>query len=251
MRAIAGLALTLISALAWNAWAFQSASPAAARAPYAIAHSPNPPHGGAKVSIAWLSKVGGEVELASAFGKDFHPALAQTAVTEGNIIRTGRGGAEVQLQDQSTIRLGPGSVIAFPRLELLSSGTKVYVVQGLRGTIYVSLMPNYIVDTKGNDFQLTFGEQQVYLRPAGHIRLEIDPKEARLAMLEGKGRVDGPFGSMELARKRTFTFNLTEQSQPVVSKKVASNPMDKWDAWAVAYHRHDITTFSRGLFTAP
>jgi hypothetical protein len=198
-----------------------------------------------------LDKVEGEVEFASELGQDFHPAIGQTAITQGNMIRTGRGATEVQLQDQSTIRLGPGSVIAFPRLELLPSGNKVYLMRGLRGTIYVSLMPNYIVDTKGNDFQLAFGQQQVYLQPSGHIRLEIDPREARLVILDGKGRVEGPFGSMELARKRTFTFDLTGHSRPVVSKRVASNPMDKWDAAAVAYHRHDITMFSRGLFTGP
>src|SRR6202007_599403 len=123
-------------------------------------------------------------------------------------------------------------------LELLSSGTKVATARGVRGTIYVSLMPNYIVDTRGNDFLLTFGQQQVYLQPSGHIRLEMDPKEARLAMLEGKGRVDGPFGSMALARKSTLTFSLTQQSQPDVAKKVTANPMDKWDTAAVAYHRH-------------
>lgn len=247
MRAIAGIVFTLISALASNAWAFQTASPAPPRAPYIA----NPPHSGSKVSIAWLSEVAGEVELASAFGKDFQPALAQTAVTEGNIIRTGMGRAEVQLEDQSTIRLGPYSAIVFPHLELLPSGTKVSTVRGVRGTIYVSLMPSYIINTKGNEFQLTFGQEQVYLQPSGHIRLVIDPNEARLAMLDGKGRVDGPFGSMELAKKRTFTFSLMDQSQPAVAKKVTANPMDKWDTAAVAYHRHDVTTFVRGLFTVP
>lgn len=198
-----------------------------------------------------MDKVDGQVELASGVGQDFHPAMGQTALIQGNILRTGRGGAEVQLQDQSTLRVGPGSVIAFPRLELLPSGNKVYVMQGVRGTIYVSLMPNYIIDTKGNDFQLTFGQQQVHLQPSGHIRLEIDPKEARLAMLDGKGRVEGPFGSMELAKKKTFTFDLTGKSQPVVSNKVAANPMDKWDTWAVAYHQHTINRFDRGLLTVP
>jgi hypothetical protein len=251
MRAIAGLALTLISALAWNAWAFQSALPAVARDPYSAAHPPGQPHSGSKVSIAWLSEVAGEVELANTYGKEFHPALGQTAVAEGNVIRTGMGRAEVQLVDQSTIRLGPYSVVVFPRLELLPSGTKVSIARGVRGTIYVSLMPNYIINTKGNEFQLTFGQQQVYLQPSGHIRLEIDPKEARLAMLDGKGRVDGPFGSMALARKRTLTFSLIEQSQPGVAKKVTANPMDKWDTAAVAFHRHDATSFARGLFNVP
>jgi hypothetical protein len=167
-----------------------------------------------KVAIAWLSEVTGEVELASAFGKEFQPALNHTAILQENVIRTGMGRAEVELEDQSTIRVGPNSAVVFPRLELRPSGTKLSTVRGIRGTIYVSLMPNYLIDTRGNDFELKFGQQQVYLQPSGHVRLEIDREEARLAMLDGKGRVEGPFGSMELAKKRTFTFSLTEPSQP-------------------------------------
>jgi hypothetical protein len=157
------------------------------------------------------------------------------------------GRAEVELEDQTTIRLGPGSVIAFPRLELLPSGTKVFTVRGVRGTIYVSLMPDYIIDSKGNEFEVAFGQQQLFLKPSGHVRLEMDRKEARLVMRDGKGQVNGPFGSMELARKRTFTFNLMEPSQPDVVKKVNANPMDKWDKVAVAFHRHEIASPSAWL----
>ncbi len=157
------------------------------------------------------------------------------------------GRAEVELEDQTTIRVGPDSVIAFPRLELLHSGTKVFTVRGVRGTIYVSLMPNYMIDTKGNDFELAFGQQQLHLKPSGHLRLEMDHKEARLVMRDGKGQVSGPFGSMELAKKRTFTFNLIESSPPAVVEKVNANPMDKWDRWAVAFHRHEIASPSDSL----
>lgn len=251
MRAIASITFTLISAFTWNAWAFQSASPPAAREPYTAARPPDQPHSNTKVAIAWFSDVEGEVQLASAYGKEFQPALAHTPITQGNFIRTGIGRAEVELEDHTTIRLGPFSVIAFPRLELLPSGAKMYTVRSLRGTVYISLIPNYIADTKGNDFQLTFGLQQVYLKPSGHVRLEMDPMEARLVILDGKGQVNGPFGSMELARKRTFTFNLKDQSQPVVVKKVAANPLDKWDTAVVASHQSGtvLPRMAYGFFT--
>lgn len=243
MRAIACIAFTLISAFAWNAWAFQNASLSPTRAPY----NPAQPHGNTKIAIAWLSEVSGEVELASGFGKEFQRPLNHTAVIQGSIIRTGMGRAEVELEDQTTIRVGPDSAIAFTRLELLPSGTKASTVRGVRGTIYVSLMPDYIIDTKGNDFELAFGRQQLYLKPSGHVRLEMDRNEARIAMLDGKGQVSGPFGLVELARKRTFTFSLAEPSQPEVVKKVTANPMDKWDMWAVAFHRHEIASPSDWL----
>jgi hypothetical protein len=102
------------------------------------------------------------------------------------------------------------------------------------------LIPKYVAHTEGNDFQLTFGQEQVVLQPAGHIRLEMDSAEARLVMRDGKGQVNGPFGSMVLVKKRTFTFNPKDQSQPVVVKKVTANPLDKWDTEAVALHQGDV-----------
>jgi hypothetical protein len=253
MRVIASIAITLVSVLACNMWALQNPPPVPAREPYRAAQPPGQPHGNTKVAIAWFSEVTGEVELTSAFGKDFQKPLNHSAVSEGNIIRTGMGSAEIELEDQSTIRVGPGSVIAFPRLELLPSGNKASSVRGLRGTIYVSLMPNYIVDTRGNDFELLFGKQQVHLKPSGHVRLEIDHTEARLVIRDGKGEVNGPFGSMDLVKKRTFHFDLNEQSQPSVVMKVTKNPMDKWDAAAVAFHQDQIATPGRigARFFAP
>jgi len=239
------IAFTLVSALACNTWALQNAPPAPAREPYRAAQPPGQPHGNTKVAIAWFSEVSGEVELASAVDQEFQRPLNHSAIIQGNIIRTGKGAAEVELEDQSTIRVGPNSVIAFPRLELLPSGTKASAVRGLRGTIYVSLMPTYIVDTRGNDFELLFGKQQVHLKPSGHVRLEIDHTEARLVIRDGKGEVNGAFGSMDLVKKRTFHFDLNEQSQPSVVMKVTKNPMDKWDAAAVAFHQDQIATPGR------
>jgi len=127
VKAIAKLALVLLSASAWNMrplHAQQIATPPStaavgdSRAP----HGSNPSHGSMKVAIAWLSDVKGEVQVASSTGREFHPAYAHTPVTEGNVIRTAMGRAEVEFEDNSSVRLGPYSLVEFPRLELLPSG---------------------------------------------------------------------------------------------------------------------------------
>ena len=258
MKAIAKLALVLLSASAWNMrplHAQQIATPPStaavgdSRAP----HGSNPSHGSMKVAIAWLSDVKGQVQLASSTGTEFHPAYAHTPVTEGNVIRTAMGRAEVEFEDNSSVRLGPYSLVEFPRLELLPSGARASNVSVLKGTVYVSLIPVYIVKTKGNDFQLMFGQQLLHLQPSSHVRLELYATGARLAVLDGAGRVDGPFGAIELVKKRTFTFSFSGQPKPAVVKEVVANPMDAWDSSAVTFHQNNARSGKMGgnLFEPP
>ena len=258
MKAIAKFALILMSASAWNmrslhAQQMATPPPAEASDDSKSPHGANPPHGNAKVTIAWLSDVKGDVQLANTPGTEFQTAYAHTPVTEGNVIQTVMGRAEVEFEDNSAVRLGPYSLVEFHRLELLPSGAKASNVSVLKGTVYVGIIPAYIVKPQWDDFELMFGQQLLHLQPSSHVRLELSATGARLAVLDGAGRVDGPFGPTELVRKRTFTFGLVGQSKPAVVNKVAANPMDAWDTSAVTVHRNNakVGKMSGNLFKPP
>jgi hypothetical protein len=216
-------------------------------------HSQDQSHASGKVAIAWLSDVKGEVQLANSTGNEFRPASVHIPITSGNVIETAMGRAEVEFEDNSTVRLGPYSSVEFSRLELLPSGATASNVHVLKGTVYASVIPAYIAHTKGSDCQMSFGRQHLHLQPSGHVRLELDATEARLAVLDGTGRVDGPFGAIELVKKRTFTFSFTGQSNPTMEKKVAANRMDVWDSSAVALHENNTKLGQprRSLFIPP
>ena len=85
-------------------------------------------------------------------GKGFEGAMANLPVIEGSKLKTEDGVAEVEFEDNSTVRLAQNSVVEFPRLELLPSGAKASTISVLQGTVYVSL-----VNTKGNEFSVKFG----------------------------------------------------------------------------------------------
>jgi hypothetical protein len=258
VKAIAKFALILISASAWSLrslHAEQMATPpsTAASDDSKSPHGLNPPHGTAKVAIAWLSDVKGEVQLANATGTEFRPAYAHTPVSEGNVIQTVMGRAEVEFEDNSALRLGPYSLVEFHRLELLPSGAGASNVSVLKGTVYVSIIPAYIVKPQWDDFQLMFGQQLLHLQPSSHVRLELSATGARLAVLDGAGRIDGPFGPTEVVRKRTFTFSFVGQSKPAVVNNVAANPLDAWGSSAVTVHRNNAKAgkMSGNLFRPP
>ena len=78
-----------------------------------------------KVRIVRLSEVKGEVQMDRQTGKGFEAAMANLPVVEGSKLKTGDGVAEVEFEDNSTVRLALNSEVEFPKLELLPSGAKI------------------------------------------------------------------------------------------------------------------------------
>jgi hypothetical protein len=194
-----------------------------------------------KVRIVRLSEVKGAVQMDRQTGKGFEAAMANLPVVEGSKLKTADGVAEVEFEDNSTVRLGLNSEVEFPQLELLPSGAKSSSITVLQGTVYVSL-----INTKGNEFSVKFGHQTVSLPPDSHIRLQLTPTEANLAVLHGEALVEQPSGPTSVGKNKTMTFNLADQNPPVIAKNVVEQPLDKWDSDAMQYHKSFANASSFG-----
>ena len=201
--------------------------------PTAAAHS--------KVRIVRLSEVKGDVELDRNTGRGYESPMTNLPITEGVKLKTGTGVAEIEFEDNSTVRVGPNSIVEFPRLELLPSGAKASAVHLLQGTVYVSLL-----NTKGNEFTLTFGKEKVSLPPDSHIRLELTADQANLAVLHGNALVEEPSSIATVGKNKTMTFHLASDSQPELAKNVADAPLDSWDKEATQYHKSYANASSFG-----
>ena len=217
-------------ALLSTAFAAQQAAPGDDAAPQATA----PFHANSKVRIVRLSEVKGEVQLDRSTGQGFEPAMANIPIIENAQLQTSTGAAEVEFEDNSTLRLGPDSLVKFPQLEMQPSGVKVSTIAVEKGMVYLSRL-----NTK-DEFTIAFGQEKVYLEPASHIRLEVEPTEAKLAVFEGSAKVEGPSGAVEAAKKKTLVFNLADPNAPVVAKNVSSDPFDSWDHDSADYHKRYV-----------
>jgi FecR protein len=231
-----------LSSVAQESVAQEPVAPAtAADSNDAVAASAEPPvSSNSKVRIVRLSEVKGEVQLDRLTGKGFEGAMANLPVTEGARLKTGNGVAEVEFEDNSTIRVAQNSLIEFPRLEMLPSGAKTSSVSLLQGTVYVNLL-----NTKGNEFSVKFGLQSVNLPPDSHIRLQLTPTEANLAVMHGEVAVQEPSGTTVVGKNKTATFS-AGQSEPMIAKSVVEQPLDSWDHDAVQYHKSYANATSFG-----
>lgn len=186
-----------------------------------------------KVRIVRLSEVKGDVQMDRAIGRGMETAIANLPVVEQTRMQSGMGAAEVEFEDNSTLRMGPNSIVEFPKLERLPNGTTVSWVRVVRGTAYVSLMKSSLA----NQFTILFGAQTVMLPPNSHVRLDMGTADAKLAVLDGTLKLQGANGETDVSKKKTVTFNLATAGELNVDNHVASGPLDEWDKNAVGYHQ--------------
>jgi len=208
----------------------------AAGQPGATPAGPAPSSSVSNVRIVRLSEHKGTVLLDRNTGNGFEPAVVNMPIVEKSRLMTGDGLAEVEFEDNSSLRLGPNSMVEFPELARLAAGTTASSAHLVKGIVYVSLLK-----TRGNEFNLLFGQQKLELPPGSHIRLQIDGMVARLAVLDGTLRIDGASGAMDVTRNKTVTFNLQGQdqnaAQPTIAKNVAPyEELDAWDKKEAEYH---------------
>ena len=187
--------------------------------------------GNSKVRIVRLSEVKGDVKIKHEDDRAFESAMANLPIVEGSRLRTGTGVAEVEFEDNSTLRIGPDSIVVFPQLERTPTGKTASTVQLVQGIAYVSLLKS-----TGNQFTLKFGERNLDLQPGTHLRLQIDGSDARLAVLDGMLNMDSAAGPVTVAKKKTASFDITNQSQPTITKDFTTSELDSWDHDAAAYH---------------
>lgn len=212
--------------------------------------STGPSSGLSKVRIVRLSEVRGTVQMDRAVGRGYEPAVQNLPIVEASRIRTGVGIAEIEFEDNSTLRLAPNTEVAFQQLERAASGATITHVRVVRGMAYVSLMK-----TRGNDFTLSFGParnpEDLRLLPASHVRLQVDPAGAHLAVLSGNAEVNSANGPITVQRGRTVTIDFAKAENPRVIKQVASESFDKWDRESAQYHERVASLSAFGSSDSP
>ncbi len=186
---------------------------------------------GSGVRIVRLSQVRGEVQLDRKANAGYEVAFANLPIAQSQMLRTQQGVAEVEFEDNSTLRITPDSVIEFPVLRREASGATNTGVKLLSGTLYVSL-----VSTKGNEFTVMLGRDTIVLAPSSHIRIEADGSKSMLAVFSGSAQVVDQTGTVTVEKKKTFLIDATAQTPPEEAKNEKPQPFDEWDKTEMEYH---------------
>jgi ferric-dicitrate binding protein FerR (iron transport regulator) len=191
--------------------------------------------GDTHVRIVRLSQVQGKVGMDRGTGHGVEASMQNMPIIEGMLLGTADEDsyAEVEFEDGSTIRLGPGTAVKFMQLVTRASGAKATTVRVDRGTVFVSRE-----HTKPDEFMLLAGEtEKLTVTPATHMRLELLGTKMALAVFSGDVAVEGTGAPMTVGKKQTLSLDIADKSsQPQLAKKVEDGPFDGWDKDAQQYH---------------
>jgi FecR protein len=182
--------------------------------------------------IVRLSDVHGSVQIDKNSGLGFENAFLNLPITQGTQLKTrDTGRAEIEFEDGSTLRLAPNTTVEFSSLSLSDAGQRISVVNLIEGVAYVNWLG------KGaDDFTLNFSREKLSLDHAAHFRVETSTAAAKLAVFKGDLAVDTPSGKLDLAKKKTASFDAGDDDKYTVANNVETAPLDSWDKEAISYH---------------
>jgi hypothetical protein len=206
-----------------------------------------------QVRIVRLSQTKGMVDLDRGTGAGFELGFMNLPIVEGARLRTGQESwAEVEFENNSSLRITPDSQVEFTRLGRDASGDLITRVKLVRGTLYVSLAK--YKEGSGSFFVNAEGKT-VTLPPSSHIRLDLYPSGSELVVVKGIVKVEDPPAVWMVDKSKALTFGNSEIPKVVSSNSEAPGLYDQWDAASVKYHEfqasgagyqygaHDLQTY--------
>jgi hypothetical protein len=193
-----------------------------------------------QVRIVRLSFTDGSVLIDRNTGS-FEKAIMNMPIVEGTKLVTETGArAEVELEDGSTVRLGPNAEVDFTQLSLKDDGGKVSAVEVRQGTVYFDITRH-----KNDEFRVAFAADQVTLDHAARFRVTVGEDKAELAALDSDLKVQGP-EEVAVKKGQTLTVDL-ESGQFAVAKGIAADPLDDWVKAREAYRDRYASNQSYGV----
>ncbi|MGH9501052.1 MAG: DUF6600 domain-containing protein [Terriglobales bacterium] len=179
-----------------------------------------------------LSDAEGDVLIDRNTGQGYEKAFLNLPLVQGMKIQTGKDGrAGLELEDGSTLRLTPDSVLEIPQLSLRDSGAKVSFFHLQEGLAYVNFL-----GAKDSELTLTFAHETIAIHQPTHLRIDMGDTVAKVAVFKGDVQIVAPSGSVEVGKGKTANFDLTNNHQELVSK-IGDEPYDSWDKQQSQYQQ--------------
>ncbi|MGB7585651.1 MAG: FecR family protein, partial [Terriglobales bacterium] len=174
--------------------------------------------------VVRLGEAEGDVRVDRNTAQGYEKAFLNLPITQGMKIQTGDDGrAALELEDGSTLRLTPNTVLEVPQLSLRDSGAKVSTFHLQEGTAYINFL-----SAKDSELTLTFAHETVAVNQTAHLRIEMGDTDAEIAVFKGAVQVAAPSGIVEVSKGKTADFDLVNDSHKLASE-IADNYYDAWD----------------------
>ena len=199
------------------------------------------------VRIVRLSYVDGNMQMDRTTGQGMERAILNSPIVEGSRLVTGNDGlAEVEFENNSTVRLGEATEVKFRQLLINDAGDKVNEVELVRGTIYFDARSG-----KSDIYRVIAADRTFVLRHDSQVRFMMSGDQVQAAVLNGEAQFDNAAQLVRIKKNDTLTVDATNPAGFVIAKGVDSLPLDRWNneraAYQTVYAYNNYGYGSRGL----
>lgn len=198
----------------------------------AIGTSPEP-EGSNSVRFVRLSQASDEVFMDRQTGLGYEAVVANFPIVQGALLKTGRGAAEVELEDGTALRLVPNTEVGFTQLRRSPAGNTISTVNVFRGTVYAS-----VVKSKEDIFTLTSGDGVVQIKPKSHLRMEVGNPETRLSVITGEATFTSGPETHEVGKMKSLIFNTVTRAPAELVAGIEDAAFDNWDMQQESFHQN-------------
>ena len=182
------------------------------------------------VRIIRLSYVDGSVQMDRP-GQGMERAILNTPVTEGFRLVTGNDGlAEVEFENNSSVRLGENSEVHFSKLIVNDAGLKVNELDAVKGTLYIDTR-----SSKGDIYRVLAGNSTFSVDRDTQLRFSNDNGRVALSVMKGEAQLENQATAVKIKKKETLTLDSDSASGYQIAKGVEAAPLDRWNDERSAY----------------
>ena len=184
------------------------------------------------VRIVRLSYLNGQVQTDRATGQGLERAILNTPITQGVRVVTGDDGlAEVEFENESTLRIAQNSEIQFRALSMNDFGAKTNEIEVIKGVVYLDAR------SKGDIYRMKSGDSTFLVQRDTQFRLSVGPDQTRLAVFKGDVQLMDHPQVVNVKRKETLTLDPTDPAGYKVASGTEPLPADAWNRERQAYQQ--------------
>lgn len=184
------------------------------------------------VRIVRLSYLSGQVQTDRATGQGLERAILNTPITQGVRVVTGNDGlAEVEFENESTLRIAQNSEIQFRTLSMNDYGAKTNDIEVVKGVVYLDAR------SKSDIYRMKSGDSTFLVQRDTQFRLSLGPGQTRLAVFKGDVQLMDHPQVVNVKRKETLTLDQTDPAGYKVASGTEPLPADAWNRERQAYQQ--------------
>jgi hypothetical protein len=183
------------------------------------------------VRIVRLSYESGNVQMDRASGQGLERAILNSPITEGSRIVTGNDGlAEVEFENNSSVRIGEATEVRFRQLLINDAGDKINEVELARGTMYFDTR-----GSKGDVYRVIAADRTFVVSRNSQVRLLTTGSQVQATVFNGEARLENDAQPVAIKKNDTLTVDAANPQGFLLAKGVDKLPLDAWNSERAAY----------------